>query len=289
VLVIALGKLLRRPVVLKLTSSGPQGIQQAASALPMTRIAAPLLRKVDAVVATTRETRAEAVAFGIPVSRVHVLGNGVNAHAFRPHPDEERARLRSEIGIDASGMMAFVGRLSSEKNPDGLLRCWKLAFPRLPTGWKLVLVGEGPMRDRLGSCVDTEGLSASVVFAGFQTNVEAWMAAADIFVLASHNEGLSIAMLEAMASGLPIVSTRVSGSIETLEETGAGLVVDVGQMDQLADALVRLAADPTLRKQMGLAGRAVIVKRYSIESVSARHERLYRGLLAEKTNGRRVA
>ena len=90
-----------------------------------------------------------------------------------------------------------------------------------------------------------------------------------------------------MSSGLPVVSTRVSGSDETLEETGAGLVVDVGQSDQLADALCRLARDPVLRQRMGQAGRAVIQDRYSIRAVTERHLQLYNQLLAEREDQRR--
>lgn len=286
VLVVALGKLLRRPVVLKLTSSGAYGIQRATEALPMARLMKSLLRRVDAIVATSRETQAEAMVFGISELRVHVLGNGVNTQTFRPRSDLEYTRLREELGIVASGVVVFVGRLSEEKNPDGLLRAWKKALPSLPAGWKLVLVGDGPMWKRLNSFVDSEGLAESVIFVGQQADVGVWMAAADCFVLTSPNEGFANTMLEAMASGLPVVSTRVSGSTETIDKTNAGLVVEIGQMDQLADALVRLVADPVLRKQMGLTGRSIIEKRYSIELVAARHEQLYLNLLAEKANRR---
>lgn len=279
VLAVALGKLLRRPSVLKLTSSGPQGLQAAMGSAPLVRLAKPLLRRIDAVVATSRETQAEAEAFGIPGSRVHVLGNGVDTQVFRPRSDAERIRVREEFGFVASGVVVFVGRLSEAKNPDGLLSAWQTALPRLPAGWHLVLVGDGSMRAGLAAFVETEGLASSVTLAGYQADIEAWMAAADIYVLASHREGLSNALLEAMASGLPVVSTRVSATIETLEETNAGLVVGIGQMDQLADALVRLAADLVLREQMGLTGRSVVEKRYSIESVAAQHEQLYRSLL----------
>ena len=97
-----------------------------------------------------------------------------------------------------------------------------------------------------------------MLFTGLQSDVESWLGAADVYALASHEEGLSNALLEAMASGLPDVSTRVSGVRETVEEVGAGLVVDVGQKDQLADALTRLTNDSSLRSQMGRAGRTVI-------------------------------
>lgn len=289
VLLVMLGKLLHRPVVLKLTSSKNQGILQVSADMPLAGPARAWIQEIDAVVATTRETRAEAQAFGIQDDRVYVLGNGVDTQIFHPRSDNERLGLRRQMRVDADGIVVFVGRLSKEKNPDGLLRAWQLALPNLSAGWNLVLVGDGPMRCELEALVDEERIRDTVLFTGMQSNVEYWLGAADVYVLASHREGLSNTLLEAMASGLPVVSTRVSGAHETVEEVGAGLVVDVGQMDQLADALIRLANDSSLRSQMGRAGRTVILKTYSINHVAVLHEHLYDKLLAEKSKGLRVA
>lgn len=289
VLAVVLGRLLHRPVVLKLTNTGSQGILRTGSALPMAHVAISVLRQVDAAVALSREMEAEAITFGIPSSRVHVLGNGVDMHTFTCRNEDERAALRREFSINAAGIVLFVGRLAGEKNPDGLLIAWKQAFPHFPAGWKLVLVGDGPMRKQLTAFVEAEGLSTSVAFVGFQNNVEAWMAIADIFVVPSHWEGLSNTMLEAMACAIPVVSTRVSGSVEILEEPGAGVVVDVGHREQLAEALSRLAANPTLRSRMGRVGRNLIESTYSIARIAVLHERLYGELLIEKTSASRIA
>lgn len=289
VLAVMLGKILHRPVVLTLTSSKDHGIHQASADMTLAGLARAWLRKVDAVAALSQEMRAEAQAFGIQADRVYVMGNGVDITIFYPRSNEERLNLRRQLGVDADGMVVFVGRLSKEKNPDGLLRAWQLALPKLPADWKLVLVGEGPMRGELEAFVDERRLRDTVLFKGLQTNVESWLGAADVYVLASHLEGLSNSMLEAMASGLPVVSTRVSGVRETVEEVGAGLVVDVGQEGQLADALTRLANDSSLRSQMGRAGRTVILKTYSINHVAKLHERLYSNLLNRKAMARGVA
>ena len=289
VLAVVLGKLLHRPVVLKLTNSKGQGIEQVIADMPLAGLARAWLQKIDAVVATTQETRAEAEVFGIPADRVYVVGNGVDTQIFHPRSDNERLDLRRQLRVDADGIVVFVGRLSKEKNPDGLLRAWQLALPKLSAGWNLVLVGDGPMRSELEAFVDWERLRDTVLFTGLQTNVESWLGAADVYVLASHIEGLANTLLEAMASGLPVVSTRVSGVPETVEEAGAGLVVDVGQTDQLADALIRLANNSSLRCQMGRAGRTVILKTYSIDHVAKLHERLYCNVLNRKAIARGVA
>lgn len=289
VLAVMLGKVLRRPVVLTLTSSKEHGIYQASAKMTLAGLARAWLRKVDAVAALSQEMRTEAQAFGIQADRVYVMGNGVDTQIFQPRSDEERRGLRRQLKVDADGMVVCVGRLSKEKNPDGLLHAWEMALPHLTKGWKLVLVGDGPMRNELEACVDERKLRDAVLFAGLQANVESWLGAADVYVLPSHTEGLSNAMLEAMAIGLPVLSTRVSGVRETVEEAGAGLVVDVGQKRQLADALIRLAKDTSLRSQMGRAGRTVILKAYSINHVAALHERLYDKLLTEESRGLSVA
>jgi len=136
------------------------------------------------------------------------------------------------------------------------------------------------MRQEPAGVIARAGLSPSVRLIGHRLDVERWLRVADLFVLTSHHEGLSNATLEAMASGLPVVCTRVSGSAELLGETGAGLIAEVGRMDQVADAVARLACDPSLREQMGEIGRQVVEKYYSIDHVTEAHLRLYRRLLS---------
>lgn len=289
VIAAVLGRLLRRPVVLKLTNSKNQGIQQVIAGMPLAASVRAWLLGIDAVVATTQETRAEAETFGFQAGRVYVMGNGVDTQIFYPRSHNERLDLRRQLSVEAAGMVVFVGRLFKQKNPDGLLRSWKMALSNLSPGWKLVFVGDGPMRGELEAFVDEERIRDTVLFTGMQANMESWLGAADVYVLASHIEGLSNALLEAMASGLPVVSTRVSGVRETVEEVGAGVVVDVGQNGQLADALIRLTNDSSLRNQMGRAGRTVILKTYSINYIAVLHERLYEKLLTEKSKGLSVA
>ncbi len=279
VLTVAMSKFLSRPVVLKLTSTRDQGLQAVVSAMPLTGIAQRLLRRVDAVVVPTRDLKEEALRFGIAASAVYIVGNGVHTVVFQPRSDHERARLRRRLGIDAEGLVVSVGRLSQEKNPHGLLQAWEIALHDLPLSWKLALVGDGPMRKELEAFVTGRRLEASVIFAGQQSNVEEWLGAADIFVLFSQLEGLSNAMLEAMATGLPVISSRVSGAVEILEDTGAGVVVEIGDTQSLARMLVHLAADPVLRHQIGSAGRVTVERNFSIGAVAQRHEQMYQKLI----------
>jgi glycosyltransferase involved in cell wall biosynthesis len=273
-----LGKIMGRPVVLKSTSSRGQGISTVSGTSRLSRVLAAMLRRVDAVVALTRETRDEALDFGVPYTRVHVIGNGVDTQAFRPRSADERRQIRLSLGIDAGGVVLCVGRHSGEKNLRGLLDAWKLAHDQVPGDWKLVLIGDGILGSSIEQRVRSEGLESSVVMLAAQP-ADRWMAVADVYALTSNWEGLSNTTLEAMASGVPVVSTRVSGAAETLGETGAGLVCDVGRMDLFAENLTRLVREPRLRSAMGAAGRRIIESRYAIESIAERHETLYRSLM----------
>jgi glycosyltransferase involved in cell wall biosynthesis len=278
VLASVLGKVTGRPVVLKSTSSRGQGIRTATRTSRLSRWLAAMLRRVDAVVTPTSETRQEALDFGVPSERVHMIGNGVDTQVFRPRSANERRQIRLSLGIDAGGVVLCVARHSGEKNLEGLLDAWKRVHEQLPGDWKLVLIGDGILGSLLEQRVGSEGLRSSVVMLAAQP-ADRWMAAADVYALASNWEGLSNTTLEAMASGVPVVSTRVSGAAETLGETGAGLVCDVGRMDLFAENLKRLVLEQSLRSAMGAAGRRVIESRYVIASIAERHEALYRTLI----------
>ncbi len=278
VLAVLLGKLLRRPVVLKLTNSKEQGLNKVINGLPLNNLLHRILQGVNAVVALSRETRNDAIAFGIPIDRIHVLGNGVDTLKYTPCEYKQRKRLQQKLGIDAIGVVIYIGRLSNEKNLQGLLKAWRIAIPQLPDGWKLIIVGDGPLRAILDSEILTYKLSTSVQLVGQQNNIHEWLGAADIYTLASHNEGLSNTLLEAMACGRPVVSTLVSGVTELVLETGAGFVVAIGNMNQLATSIVKLAKNPKLQQQMGQNSRKAIEKKYSIESVTTSYANLYRDL-----------
>ena len=278
---VALGFLTRRPVVLKLTSSGDQGLAQALAARRLSRLLATLHRRVDAVVAPTRETEREALAFGISPARIHVLGNGVDIERFRPRDINERDRIKRRLGLDSEHLVIFVGRLSPEKNVEGLLRAWAQAHPLMGNGWTLLIIGDGPSRGVCEEIVMVEQMENSVEIVGYQPEIEEWMAVSELYVLSSHYEGMSNTLLEAMACGLPVVATRVSGIVELVVDSGCGLAVEASDFSAFARALIELAADELRRHDLGAKGRAKIVANYSIAAVAAKHEGVYYQTLIE--------
>jgi glycosyltransferase involved in cell wall biosynthesis len=213
---------------------------------------------------------------------VHQLGNGVDTDAFRPAAPADAARSKWELGLEERPIVLFVGRLSPEKDVEGLLRAWTLTYRSMPDEWALVIVGDGPSRPGLEDAVAVSGSASRIRMVGAQSNIEAWMAAADIYVSSSLFEGLSNTLLEAMATGLPVVVTRVSGVTDLVEDTGAGLVVDIQNEMGLAAALIHLAQDPDQRRVMGQKARLAIERTYALGVVAGRHETLYRRLIAER-------
>lgn len=278
---VALGFLMRRPVVLKLTSSGDQGVAQALAATRFSRLLVALHRRVDAVVALTRETEREAQAFGISPARIHVLGNGVDTERFRPRDISERHRIKRRLGLDAEHLVIFVGRLSPEKNVEGLLRAWVQARPLMGNGWTLLIIGDGPSRGACEEIVAIEQMENSVEIVGCRSEIEEWMAISDLYALSSQHEGMSNTLLEAMACGLPVVATRVSGVVELVVDSGCGLVVERGDFSAFARALTELAADESRRQNLGAKGREKIIADYSIAAVAAMHEVVYYQTLIE--------
>jgi glycosyltransferase involved in cell wall biosynthesis len=277
-LAVALGKALRRPVVLKLTNSGAMGIRVTLSSGMVARILGFFHRRVSACLALTEETRAEAIAFGIRAQRIHLIPNGVDGRQFYPPSPEERIVARRSLALDCKTLVLCVGRFSPEKNLLGLLDAWAAVDANAREGALLALVGDGPDRDQVHARALAPDLAGSVHLAGERSDVATWYRAADFYVISSINEGLSNTMIEALASGLPVISTRVSGSSILLESPAAGLVVDVGNVEKLADAMKMLLRDESIRMRLGENARLTFESRFSLKTLSNRMILLYEGL-----------
>jgi glycosyltransferase involved in cell wall biosynthesis len=231
-------------------------------------------RLVDAFVAVSQPTADVAAdRRECRPNRLHVVHNGINLDRFAPDAEARRA-IRAELGIpDDAFVVGTVGRLWPEKGHAYLIR--SLA-PVLGERFQLVITGEGPERDNLTRQVGELAHPRSVHLTGNRRDVPRLLAALDVFVLTSKSEGLPLVIPEAMAAGLPVVSTRVGGIPQVVDEGVTGFMIAYGDEDALRGRLVALDADRRLAGQCGSMGRERSLDRYSSRRMVADYLRLYR-------------
>lgn len=224
----------------------------------------------------------------VPSAKLHVVQNGIDLSRFRPD-SMARERIRSELGIPQGAWVAgAVGRLSQVKNHALLLRAAAAAGVLSGDDGRLLLVGDGPEAAPLRALAEELGISDRVVFAGERHDVPELLSASDVFVLSSNSEGLPLSMVEAMATGLPVISTAVGGIPALVADGETGFLVPSGDVDALAAKLATLKADPAQATAMGKRGRKLALGRYSAERMMASYMDIYEALLARRESDRRA-
>jgi glycosyltransferase involved in cell wall biosynthesis len=181
---------------------------------------------------------------------VEVVTHGIDTGAMRPADDESRRAARATLGLDADApVIGTVGNFTVKKDQATLLEAAARLTDEQP-GLRVVLVGSGPLEDELRAHTRRLGIEDATVFAGSRDDVFALLPALDLFALSSRFEGLPIALLEAMACGVPPVVTRVGGIPEVVTDGHDGVLVDPGDAEALATALGKLLADPGRRNEL---------------------------------------
>ena len=174
-----------------------------------------------------------------------------------------------------------MGRLSEEKRHLDLLQAFKRVTQLYPAS-RLLIVGEGYMRETLERRTTELHLSEKVIFAGFQTDVFKYLRTMDLFVLPSRTEGFGIVLLEAMAAGLPVVATKVGGIPEIVVDNDTGLLVEPGSWQDLSEAMLKLLSDPSALRTMGHKGQERVMTHFSESKFVTAHEDFYDMCLARK-------
>ncbi len=240
------------------------------------RLAARMGSRVTAVGAASRRMVCE--LSGIPEESVEVIPNGIDLDRFRPRApaDPRRSALRDELAIGPDVLLVVhVAGLRPVKDQKTLLRAWRQVMESRAQdsslGSLLLIVGEGECRDELQRLAEELGITRAVRFLGQRRDLENLLPACDVFVLSSISEGLSFAILEAMACALPVVATRVGGNGELVEDEMTGILTPPQDAAALAVALVRLLDHPGLRVSMGAVGRRFVERNHD----AARSAELY--------------
>ena len=236
---------------------------------------------VDAYVAVTPTLATLAIEnHECEPARVRVIPNGIDAERFRPRP-EARRRIRSELDIpDEAWVVGTVGRLSPEKDQALLLDAMT---PLLDARRQLVLVGDGPEREPLSLRIAATWRTEFVSMTGARSDVEQLLAAFDAFALTSRSEGLPLVLLEAMAAGVPVVSTAVGGVPDLVEHGVTGFLVPAGDRVALSERFEWLASRPPLAQEVAEAARRRVLERYTMQRMAQEYEALYERLLRARS------
>lgn len=205
--------------------------------------------------------------------RLHTIANGVSVERYL---DATPSGLRRSLGLPAEAcLVVCVAKMLEQKGHRHLVDA--MAAPALrESPMHVALVGEGPLRDAIRDRARDAGVLDRLHFVGSRSDVPAVLADADAFVLPSLWEGLPMALLEAMAAGLPIVATSVAGTRQVLEDGRHGLLVPPGDATSLAAALDHIVRDADLRARLGSAAREHVAAQFSVQAQARRHADLYR-------------
>lgn len=214
-----------------------------------------------------------------PASRVHVIGNGVDASS-RFTPCLSKAASKVRLGFDASAPLAVcVASFHAHKGHSVLLRAWSNVVQREPEAC-LMLVGDGPLRPRMMALAGDLGIVHQVRFFGERDDVPDIIAAADVGVCPSLFEGFGLAPAEIMASGVALVVNDLPGLRELIGDPPAALPVRAGDVDALAAAICSVIGNPEMAVSLGGKGRARVVERFSLATQAKSYEDLYASMLS---------
>jgi glycosyltransferase involved in cell wall biosynthesis len=240
----------------------------------------PFLKKADVFLAVAEShKRYLSEVEHLPAERIEVIHNGVDIERYRPARAGDREALRAAFGIPVEDTVATaVASLKPIKRIDLLLRAAARTLAAVPS-LRVVVAGDGRDRAGLEALAAELGMSDRVRFMGVRDDVESVLRMSDMLVLSSRTEAFPNVVLEAMASGLPVVSTDV-GSVREMIDESCGLIVRPEDEDALAEAIGQLAADPEMRRRLGRRGREVVEERFTLEAMCTKRERLFERLLA---------
>ena len=230
-------------------------------------------RLIDRVVGVSEDSAAQCVREGVAAHRVRTIWNGIDLSRFR------------YAGANPAGPAVLVSRLVPEKDLPTLFKAVDLVAKRVP-GFRLQIVGDGPCMGDARQMLQQYGLQGHVELLGERRDVPQILQQASLFVLSSRTEGISLTLLEAMASGLPVVATRAGGNSEVVEDGRTGKLVPVGDFQQLADALQSVWQNPEQARRFGDAGRERVERLFDVNRMVRQYEQLYGEVLGVATSGR---
>lgn len=206
----------------------------------------------------------------VPRDKLYLVYNGIDLNRFSP----EKVVPLQELEEYSRPIIVMVAQMLPHKGHRYLLRSMKRIWENTPNP-TLVLVGDGPERTVLEREFESEVSENKLLFMGLRRDIPSILAACDIFVLSSLREGFPVAIIEAMAMGLPVIASNIAGVPELIDSGSNGFLVQPGDVDELSLSLLEVISNIDLAKSMGIQGRRIARREYSIERMVSEYHSLY--------------
>ena len=236
-----------------------------------------ILRKYASVIAVSGQVKEKLLHSGVRDRKIRIIRNGIDSCRFANSAPSLRASARGE----GDPVVGFAGRLSREKGCDLFVRATARVLTSVPNA-KFIMAGDGPEREALERLIDQLGVRASVALVGRRDDMPNVYASFDIAVLSSRDEGLPIAVLEGMASGLPWVATMVGEVPKIITDGESGLLVPVEDVEALAAKIVVLLKNPEERCRLGEGARRRVEMEFSVDRMASEYLDIYQQVLDNK-------
>jgi glycosyltransferase involved in cell wall biosynthesis len=238
-----------------------------------------ILKRADAFLSIAPIIRDEYVSCGIPRETIADIPNGIDVVRFSPVAADAKAVLRRKLGLPEGRLFAYTGKLNRGKGLEFLVRVWKNWNPRHPD-CKLLLIGSGAMQflsceKELRDFVGQNAMQASVLFAGSVSNVHEYLQASDFFLFPSESEALPLALLEALATGLPTLASDIGGCRAIVSDGYNGRLALPNDAAAWVAGLDTLIGNPARVTEWGRAGRETVAEKFSMTHVAEQHLALF--------------
>lgn len=237
--------------------------------------------RVNRIISVSDAVKDVLVSSGIRGDKIVTIFDGIDFDRFDPNKVDASSRIREELGIPAdAGVISMVANYSEAKH-DCFLRAVPLVLREVPNAY-FILAGRDTGPETFGSIIASLGVSKNVILAGFRSDVPDILSATDITVNSAISEGLSGALIESFAMGVPVVASNVGGIPEVVNEGVNGLLVPPSSPEALAAAIIKLLKDVEFRTEMGKRCRDLAYKSFSIDAMVDKTEALYLDLIKAK-------
>ncbi len=272
--------ILKLKVIVQDIGGGDSGDVAELKRMPFSRFFIGLIKQADLYISPSSQITEELTDVGFTPDKIKKVSHGVDTDIFNPWNDKGMGMSKRKLFNTEIKNVTFVGRLVPEKRPFFLLETWKSVIKEYPKV-QMVIIGKGRLEDELKKYCREKGLESSIKFMGVVGDVLPYYGATDVFILPSSSEGVSIALLEAMSCGLPVVASNIPGNAEIIQNGKNGLLFDVENRMDCAQKIVLLLKDEQLADRLRNEARRTIEELYSSDIMTKSFIEIYRKIFAK--------